>query len=49
MTYKPTQWLSLTLRGRNLTDADYAIASYGSTQFILGQPRSAEFVANLRF
>ena len=49
VTYKPLQWLSLTLRGRNLTDADYAIASYGSTQFILGQPRSAEFVANVRF
>jgi iron complex outermembrane recepter protein len=27
VTYKPTGWLSLTLRGRNLTDADYAIAS----------------------
>jgi iron complex outermembrane receptor protein len=49
VTYRPTQWLSLTLRGRNLTDADYAIASYGATQLILGQPRSAEFVANLRF
>jgi iron complex outermembrane recepter protein len=49
VTYKPTRWLDLTLRGRNLTNADYAIASYGSTQFILGQPRSAEFVANVRF
>ena len=49
VTYKPLQWLGLTLRGRNLTDADYAIASNGSTQFILGQPRSAEFVANVRF
>ena len=49
VTYKPLQWLSLTLRGRNLTDADDAIASNGSTQFILGQPRSAEFVASVRF
>ena len=49
VTYKPTRFLSLTLRGHNVTDADYAIASYGSTQFILGQPRSVEFVANLRF
>lgn len=49
VTYEPTRFLNLTLRGRNLTDAAYGIASYGPTQLILGQPRSVEFVANVRF
>jgi iron complex outermembrane receptor protein len=49
VSYTPWRFVNVTLRGRNLTDADYAIASYGSTQLILGQPRSVELVANLRF
>jgi iron complex outermembrane recepter protein len=49
VSYTPWRFANFTLRGRNLTDADYAMASYGPTQFILGQPRSVEFVASLRF
>lgn len=48
-TYAPTRLWNVTLRGRNLTDADYAIAAYGPTQFILGQPISGELAVNLRF
>jgi iron complex outermembrane receptor protein len=48
-SYTPWRLVNFTLRGRNLTDETYAIASYGPTQLILGQPRSIEFVANLRF
>lgn len=40
---------NVTLRGRNLTDANYAITAYGPTQFILGQPISGEIAVNLRF
>ena len=49
VSYTPWRSMNVMLRGRNLTDADYAIAAYGPTQLILGQPRSIEFVANLRF
>ena len=49
VTYAPARLWNLTLRGRNLTDATYAIAHYGPTQFILGEPRAIELVANLRF
>ena len=49
VSYTPWRFMNVTLRGRNLTDDTYAIAAYGSTQLILGQPRSVEFVANLRF
>jgi iron complex outermembrane receptor protein len=49
VSYTPFRFLNFSLRGRNLADATYAIASYGSTQFILGEPRAIEFVANLRF
>jgi iron complex outermembrane recepter protein len=49
VAYAPARWLNLALRGRNLTDATYAIAPYGPTQFILGEPRAIELVANLRF
>lgn len=49
VSYTPWRFVNFTLRGRNLTDADYAIAAYGPTQLILGQPRSAELVANMRF
>jgi outer membrane receptor protein involved in Fe transport len=49
VAYTPARWVNLALRGRNLTDATYAIAPYGPTQFILGEPRVIELVANLRF
>jgi iron complex outermembrane receptor protein len=49
VSYSPFRFLNFALRGRNLADATYAIASYGSTQLILGEPRAIEFVANLRF
>jgi iron complex outermembrane receptor protein len=49
VSFTPVRFANLTLRGRNLTDDTYAIASYGPTQFILGEPRVIEFVANVRF
>ncbi|MGE3539584.1 MAG: TonB-dependent receptor [Candidatus Tectimicrobiota bacterium] len=49
VTYAPARFIDLTLRGRNLTDASPAIASYGSSQFILGPPRAVEFAASFRF
>jgi iron complex outermembrane receptor protein len=49
VSYAPFSFVNFSLRGRNLSDATYAIASYGSTQLILGEPRAIEFVANLRF
>jgi iron complex outermembrane receptor protein len=49
VTYAPTGFINITLRGRNLTDATYAIASYGPTQFILGEPRAIEGVVSVRF
>lgn len=48
--YAPKPWLSFSLHGRNLGDRDYAIASYyTNTQFILGEPRAFELVAEARF
>ena len=49
VTYAPTRLWNVTLRGSNLTDADYAISAYGPTQLILGQPISGEIAVNLRF
>ncbi len=50
VSYMPTPSLTLSLRGRNLGNRDYAIASYyTSTQFILGEPRAFELVAEARF
>jgi iron complex outermembrane receptor protein len=49
ITYAPAKFIDFTLRGRNLTDASPAIASYGSSQFILGPPRAVEFATNFRF
>lgn len=40
---------TLRLNLRNLTDKLYATAAYGSTQVLLGAPRSAELTADLRF
>lgn len=39
----------LRLLGRNLGDKVYATTSYGSQQFVLGQGRSVELVAELKF
>jgi iron complex outermembrane receptor protein len=49
VSYAPVRFVNVTLRGRNLTDATYAITSYGPTQLILGEPLAIELVANLRF
>lgn len=49
VTYAPARFIDFTLRGRNLTDTTPAIASYGSTQFILGPPRAVEFSTSFRF
>lgn len=40
---------TLRLFGRNLTDKVYATTSYGSQQFVLGQGRSVELVAEMKF
>lgn len=40
---------TLRLIGRNLSDKVYATTSYGSQQFVLGQGRSVELVAELKF
>jgi iron complex outermembrane recepter protein len=49
VSFPPVRFVNLTLPGRNLTDDTYAISSYGPTQFILGEPRVIEVVANVRF
>jgi iron complex outermembrane receptor protein len=50
VSYMLTPSLTLSLRGRNLGDRGYAIASYyTNTQFILGEPRAFELVAEARF
>lgn len=49
VTYAPMKNVNLTLRGRNLTNATHAIAAYGPTQLVLGQPRSVEFAVRVRF
>lgn len=40
---------TLRLNVRNLTDKLYATAAYGSTQVLLGAPRSVELTADFRF
>ncbi len=50
VSYTPRASLTLSLRGRNLANRDYAIASYyTNTQFILGEQRAFELVAEARF
>jgi iron complex outermembrane recepter protein len=50
VSYSPNPHWTFSLRGRNLGDRDYAIASYyTNTQFILGEPRSFELVAEASF
>ncbi len=48
-TYKYDKWAAFTVRGRNLADEEYAIAPYGPTQFILGNPRSFEVALKIDF
>ena len=43
------QRTTLRLLGRNLTDKVYATTSYGDQQFVLGQARRFELVAELKF
>ncbi len=40
---------TLRLLGRNLTDKVYATTAYGSSQYMLGDGRSVELVADLKF
>jgi iron complex outermembrane receptor protein len=47
--WAPTLQLSLTATVRNLTDEVYGVAAYTSSEWILGQPRTAELTARYRF
>lgn len=49
LAWKYDQRTTLRLLGRNLTDKVYATTSYGSQQFVLGQGRSVELVAEVKF
>ncbi|MCB4361800.1 TonB-dependent receptor [Quatrionicoccus australiensis] len=49
LAWKYDSQTTLRLIGRNLTDKVYATTSYGSQQFVLGQGRSVELVAELKF
>jgi len=49
LAWKYDRQTTLRLLGRNLTDKVYATTSYGSQQFVLGQGRSIELVAELKF
>jgi len=47
--WAPLPQLSLTASLRNLTDEVYAVAAYTTSEWILGQPRTAELTARYRF
>jgi outer membrane receptor protein involved in Fe transport len=47
--WAPTPQLALTAALRNLTDEVYGVAAYTTSQWILGQPRTAELTARYRF
>lgn len=47
--WAPTPQLSLTAAVRNLTDEVYGVAAYTTSEWILGQPRTAELTARYRF
>lgn len=49
MAWQQNKHTTLRLIGRNLGDRQYATTSYGSQQFILGQGRSLELLAELKF
>ncbi|MNV77452.1 hypothetical protein D3C71_1708730 [compost metagenome] len=40
---------TLNLVARNLTNKTYAASAYGSTQWLLGNRRSVELAAHVRF
>ncbi len=47
--WAPTPQLALTAALRNVTDEGYGVAAYTTSQWILGQPRTAELTARYRF
>ena len=47
--WAPTPQLALTAALRNVTDEVYGVAAYTTSQWILGQPRTAELKARYRF
>ena len=47
--WAPTPQLALTASLRNATDEVYGLAAYTTSQWILGQPRTAELQARYRF
>ncbi|HKU12967.1 MAG TPA: TonB-dependent receptor [Steroidobacteraceae bacterium] len=47
--WAPTPQLALTAALRNVTDEVYAVSAYTTSQWILGQPRTAELQARYRF
>lgn len=49
LAWKVDNRTTLRLFGRNLTDKVYATTSYGSQQFVLGQARRFDLVAELKF
>ncbi|HRH72766.1 MAG TPA: TonB-dependent receptor, partial [Zoogloea sp.] len=49
LAWKHDNRTTLRLLGRNLTDKVYATTSYGSQQLVLGQGRSVEIVAEVKF
>ncbi|MPN07569.1 Ferrichrome outer membrane transporter/phage receptor [bioreactor metagenome] len=49
LAWKVDHRTTLRLLGRNLTDKVYATTSYGSQQFVLGQARRFDLVAELKF
>lgn len=49
LSWKVDNRTTLRLFGRNLTDKVYATTSYGDQQFVLGQARRFDLVAELKF
>lgn len=47
--WAPTPQLALTAALRNVTDEVYGVAAYTTSEWILGQPRTAELTARYRF
>ena len=47
--YKPTDFMKLSLRGFNMTNAIYATSGPYVSQVILGQPRRFELALNVRY
>jgi iron complex outermembrane receptor protein len=47
--WAPTPQLALTAALRNVADEVYGVAAYTTSEWILGQPRTAELTARYRF